>query len=144
MGYLYNANIASTLRNLIAIRFLSLQIGFLPLGVPPNENTGFVFLEGGLEVREGFGYSETASGQKYTAKFPYLACVSPEHLSTQFEYTWPQNYIQNVENSKSIDKIKVHILKEDSTSGELIPMTNVNYSNLELELYLAINSKQTY
>jgi hypothetical protein len=141
-GYIYTANISGAVRNLIGVRFLSLQLDFTPAGTIQSENTGFVFLQGGLQAREA--HSETASGQKYTAKFPFPSCVSPEEPSRQYEYTWQQNYFQSVEHSTSIDKIQVNILKEDSTNGELVPMTNVIYSNLELELYLAINTKQTY
>jgi hypothetical protein len=142
LGYTYIANITGAVRNVIGVRFLSLQLDFTPEGTLQSENTGFVFLQGGLQAREA--YSETASGQKYTAKFSFPSCVSPEEPSRQYEYTWPQNYFQSVEHATSIDKIQVNILKENSTNGELVPMTNVIYSNLELELYLAINSKQTY
>lgn len=140
LGYIYIANISGAVRNLIGVRFLSLQLNFTP--TLQNENTGFVFLQGGLQSREA--YMETASGQKYTAKFPFPSCVSPEEPSRQFCFNWQENYFQPVEHATSINKIQVSILKEDATNGELVPMTNVSYSNLELELYLGINSKQTY
>ncbi len=142
VGYLYNANISGAVRNLIGVRFLSLQLNFTPIGTLQSENTGFVFLQGGLQTREA--YMETASGQKYTAKFPFPSCVSPEEPSRNFCYNWQENYFQPVKHTTSIDKIQVNILKEDSVTGELVPMTNVNYSNLELELYLGLNTKQTY
>ena len=142
LGYTYIANISGAVRYLIGVRFLSLQLDFTPLGTIQSENTGFVFLQGGLQAREA--YMETASGQKYTSKFPFPSCVSPEEPSRQYCYNWPENYFQPVEHATSIDKIQVNILKEDSTDGELVPMTNVIYSNLELELYLGLNSKQTY
>lgn len=143
LGYLYTANLSETLRKIASIRFLTMQISFTPLGVSPVENTGFIVLEGDLEYRET-DVQTTSSGQKYSAKFVYPVCVSPEQASTQFEYTFPENYYQNVEVGSSLNRLKVKILKEDSTTGELIPMTNVLYSNLELELHLALSSFQTY
>lgn len=142
LGYLYTANITSAVRKLIAVRFLTLQIDFVPSGVSPSENAGFVLLQGGLESTET--EQLTSSGERYSAKFIFPSCVSPELPSTQFEYRFPENYFQAVEHGSSIDQIKVNILKEDSTTGILVPMTNVTYSNLELELYLGLNQFQTY
>lgn len=142
LGYLYTSPISGAVRNLIAIRFLTVQMDFSPTGTLLSENTAFILLEGGIQARETS--QQTASGEYYTAKFIFPSCVSPEEPSRQFEYRFPENYFQAVEHSTSIDKIKISILKEDSTSGHLVPMTNVNYSNLELELYLGLSQFQTY
>jgi len=139
-GYLYTANIAGAIRNLIAVRFLSIQVDFQPDNTTPSKNTGFVLLEGGLVARES--YMETASGAKYSAKFSFPSFTAVG-TSEQFEYTFPMEYYQPVLHSTSIDQVTVKILEEDTT-GELVPMTSITYSNLELELTLGLNKKQSY
>lgn len=141
-GYLYTSNISGAVRNVIAIRFLTVQLNFTPIVTATSENTGFVLLEGGLQQRATTS-QETANGEYYTAKFTYPSCVSPT-ADLQFEYRFPENYFQEVGHNTSIDQLKISILKEDSTTGNLTAMTSVNYSNLELELYLGLRKFQTY
>lgn len=145
LGYFYIANMSEAIRKIISLRFLTITISFVPRGVVPAENTGFIVLESDVDFSDT-NVQTTSSGQKYSAKFVYPVCVSPEQATTEFEYTFPENYYQNIELAigSSINRLKVKILKEDSTTGELVPMTNVLYSNLELEFHLALSAFQSY
>ena len=139
-GSNFVANLSTPLRGVVGIKFLSVQLDYLPDQRATPNQTAFLWLD--KFPREGEDvYHETSGGVRYSSKFP-LPSTRMCNRRLQYEYTFPDNYYLNMNQiSQTVQKIHFRVLFEDSVSGvvQQFPAANVAVCSVELGFVIQQN-----
>ena len=136
-GTNFTANLATPLRGVVGVKFLSVQLDYLPIQRTPPNQTAFVFLN--KFPREGENsFHETSGGDKYSSKFPLPSSRLCDRR-IQYEYTFTENYYLNMNQiSQTIQKINFQMLYEDSITGTVQEFASANLGVSSVELAFVI------
>lgn len=127
------SNLASPIRNVVAVKFISVQLDYLPeMKSIPNQ-TAFIWLFN--FPREGEDvYHETADGVRYSSRFP-LPSTRMCDRRIHYEYVFQDDYcLDTSQKAQTVQKLHFKILFEDSTTGVIseIPASKLSLCDVEL------------